>query len=104
LFLSSTDEKLLQEKIAGVEEIFGNKLLPDGGDSIAGDVLRLLREKNFSLATAESCTGGMISSELTAISGSSDVYKGSFITYSNESKEKLLGVSCGFRRPLDSKS
>ena len=45
------------------------------------------------LATAESCTGGMIGEQITAVSGSSKVYKGGIISYSNEIKTTLLGVA-----------
>ena len=54
-------------------------------------VLDILADKT--LATAESCTGGMIGSFLTAIPGSSKVYKGGVISYTNQVKENLLGVS-----------
>lgn len=55
------------------------------------DVLKALKGKT--LVTAESCTGGMIGAELTAIAGSSAVYKGGIISYTNEIKHVLLGVS-----------
>jgi nicotinamide-nucleotide amidase len=47
------------------------------------------------LATAESCTGGLIAATLTAIAGSSDVVERGFVTYSNEAKMELLGVPAG---------
>jgi nicotinamide-nucleotide amidase len=50
------------------------------------------RAKNILLATAESCTGGLIAAALTAIAGSSDVVDRGFITYSNEAKIELIGV------------
>ena len=53
-------------------------------------VLDALGDKT--LATAESCTGGMIGSFLTAVPGSSRVYKGGIISYTNQVKEELLGV------------
>ena len=53
----------------------------------------LLMNKNKNLATAESCTGGYLAHLLTSIPGSSSFYKGSLITYSNESKENLLKVN-----------
>ena len=59
-------------------------------NDLAAQVLSVLRGKT--LATAESCTGGMIGAALTAIPGSSAVYKGGVICYTNEVKEKLLGV------------
>ena len=49
--------------------------------------------KNLTVTTAESCTGGMISSAIVHISGSSKIYKSSFIVYSNEMKSKLLNIS-----------
>lgn len=57
-------------------------------------LLSLCREKGVTLATAESCTGGMIGTTLTSIPGSSDVYLGGIISYANSAKENLLGVSC----------
>ena len=49
--------------------------------------------KGMKLSLAESCTGGMIASEITSLSGSSAFFMGSAVTYSNESKENILGVS-----------
>ncbi len=56
-------------------------------------LIKLLEEKNIVLSTAESCTGGMIGAFLTSIPGISEYYGYGFITYSNEAKQKLLGVS-----------
>ena len=53
----------------------------------------LMTSKGLKLSLAESCTGGMISSEITDLSGSSEFFLGSAVTYSNESKESILGVS-----------
>jgi len=55
-------------------------------------LLSLLRKKGKTLATAESCTGGMLGSMITAIPGSSDVYEGGVVSYSNEVKRRLLNV------------
>ncbi len=57
------------------------------------EVSYLLRDKGLMLATAESCTGGLISAAMTELSGSSAVFDRSFITYSNEAKIDMLGVS-----------
>jgi len=64
------------------------------GDDIdaAIDLLDQCRRASVRLATAESCTGGMIGAALTAIAGSSDVVECGFITYSNEAKHDMLGV------------
>ncbi|HEY8049693.1 MAG TPA: CinA family protein [Ramlibacter sp.] len=52
----------------------------------------LLRERQWMLATAESCTGGMIAAACTDLAGSSDWFERGFVTYSNEAKTELLGV------------
>lgn len=58
----------------------------------ASDVLAACRSAGLRLATAESCTGGLIAARLTDIAGSSDVVERGFVTYSNEAKAELLGV------------
>ena len=55
-------------------------------------VVDLLRGAGLSISVAESCTGGLLSKRLTDVPGASDVYMGSVVTYSNESKERLLGI------------
>ena len=59
---------------------------------LAESVLALCRARGLMLATAESCTGGMIAAALTDIAGSSDVVERGFVTYSNAAKAELLGV------------
>jgi len=59
---------------------------------LAEAVLAACRRKGMKLATAESCTGGMVAAALTDIAGSSDVVERGFVTYSNEAKTELLGV------------
>ena len=61
--------------------------------SLCCDVLKALQGKT--LATAESCTGGGIGAAITAVPGSSAVYKGGIISYSNEVKQVLLGIPAG---------
>lgn len=59
---------------------------------LAEDVIKSYAEKGLMIATAESCTGGMIASALTDIAGSSAVVDRGFVTYSNEAKMDMLGV------------
>jgi nicotinamide-nucleotide amidase len=59
----------------------------------AEEVLDLCRTRRLLLATAESCTGGLLAALLTEVPGSSKVFERGFITYSNDSKMTLLGVS-----------
>ncbi len=60
--------------------------------TLAQSVLEACRARNWRLATAESCTGGLVAGALTAIAGASDVVERGFVTYSNEAKSELLGV------------
>jgi nicotinamide-nucleotide amidase len=64
-------------------------------DLIAGaeDLVRLLRTRQITLVTAESCTGGLLAALMTEIPGSSHIFERGFVTYSNEAKTELLGVS-----------
>ena len=80
-------EKKKLEEILG-DDIFCEEDIPL--EVIVGD---LLRKKQLTVATAESCTGGSIAERLTSIAGSSDYFKGSVVAYSNEVKMKLLQVS-----------
>ena len=57
-----------------------------------GRIAELLRERAWKLATAESCTGGMIAAACTDLAGSSDWFERGFVTYSNEAKNEMLGV------------
>ena len=60
--------------------------------SLAAQVLETARAKGWRIATAESCTGGMVAAALTDTPGSSDVFDRGFVTYSYASKEAMLGV------------
>ena len=62
------------------------------GMTLEEQFVALMREKNLTLAVAESCTGGMLSSRIIDVAGVSDVYKAGFVTYANEAKQKLIGV------------
>jgi len=56
-------------------------------------LVALLRQKGFHVSTAESCTGGLIAAAIVDVSGASNVFEEGYITYSDQVKEKLLGVS-----------
>lgn len=58
----------------------------------AEQVLALARAKGIHIATAESCTGGLIAGALTEVAGSSDVFDRGFVSYSNQAKQEMLGV------------
>lgn len=67
---------------------------------LAADVLEKACSRKWKIATAESCTGGLIAGALTEIAGSSDVFERGFVTYSNEAKTEMLGVEAGLIKSL----
>jgi nicotinamide-nucleotide amidase len=71
----------------------GRYLFSEDERSIAQIVLDLCRARGITLATAESCTGGLVASRLTSIPGASDVFLGAVVAYADEVKERELGVS-----------
>jgi nicotinamide-nucleotide amidase len=83
-------------KIAPVEkEILarlGDYYFGEDDETLESVVGRLLKEKGTTLALAESCTGGLLAKRLTDIAGSSAYFREGLVTYTNESKERLLGV------------
>lgn len=65
----------------------------EGVDSSAASVLDILRTQGLTLSAAESCTGGLVAAALTDVPGSSEVFKGCAVTYWEDAKEAVLGVS-----------
>ena len=67
-------------------------MFPDDIDALAHEVIRAAIDKGLMIATAESCTGGLVAGALTAVAGSSAVVDRGFVTYSNAAKGELVGV------------
>ncbi|MBT8044017.1 MAG: nicotinamide-nucleotide amidohydrolase family protein, partial [Verrucomicrobiae bacterium] len=63
------------------------------GETLEQVVVKLLQEKGKTVSLAESCTGGMVASRITNVSGASEVFTHGFVTYSNHAKQQLLGVN-----------
>ncbi|WP_110458992.1 CinA family nicotinamide mononucleotide deamidase-related protein [Shewanella algidipiscicola] len=82
----------LPEVVAVIKQQLGECVVADNSDSLAKVVHQLLLEQASSLSVAESCTGGMIANNLVAFAGSSGYLHQGLVTYSNESKIKVLGV------------
>lgn len=70
----------------------GDQIYTTGDDTLEEIIGRELRQRRWKIAVAESCTGGLIGGRLTNVSGSSEYFDRSLVTYSNESKMELLGV------------
>lgn len=77
---------------SGLRERFGRAVFSEGPAKLEELVLDLLRDQGRMLATAESCTAGLVAARLAGVPGSSDVLAGGLITYSNELKQRLLQV------------
>lgn len=71
----------------------GEYIYAEGEEGLEYALVSALREKGLTLATAESCTGGLVSQRITQVPGSSEVFGFGFCTYANEAKHRLLGVS-----------
>jgi nicotinamide-nucleotide amidase len=67
-------------------------MFPDDIVALANEVLEAAKAEGVMVATAESCTAGLVSAALTAISGSAEVMERGFVTYTNEAKHEMLGV------------
>lgn len=83
--------------VARAEELvrtkLGDVIFTASDEDLATVLVRLLRQRNETLALAESCTGGFLANEITNIDGASAIFRGGFVTYSNEEKTRALGVS-----------
>ncbi len=86
-------EGLCKPVIEEINRRIGEYVYGIDSESIEQRVVELLKEQGLTLATAESCTAGYISKRITDISGASSVFEFGAVTYSNEIKEKILGVS-----------
>lgn len=82
----------VEDAVQWVVRRLGNHAFSDSGRSMEQTVGMLLREKNATLAVAESCTGGLIANLLTDVPGSSDYFLFSAVTYANDAKIKILNV------------
>ena len=90
--LVSEDTKRIEHLSDKIYDQMGNYIYGEDWESLEEIIGRQLREYGFTIATAESCTGGLMSDRITNIAGSSDYYLGGVVTYSNEAKTTLLGV------------
>jgi len=86
-------KKAIEAHFATLKEILGNAVYGEDNQTLETVVLSFLKSKSATLSTAESCTGGKISSMITSVPGSSSVFAGGIIAYSNEVKIKTLGVN-----------
>lgn len=89
-----TAKKLMEPMLEELKKRFGNYIFTmDENVTMEEAIVDILKEKGMTVTTAESCTGGLLAGRIMNVPGASSVYKEGYITYANESKEKLLQVS-----------
>jgi len=93
LFVEEEGRSRADELVAGLRERAGRHLFAEDERPVEEIVLDACRERGLTLATAESCTGGLVAARLTSVAGSSDVFVGGVVAYSNGVKANELGVS-----------
>lgn len=86
-------EKELEQESVKLKELLGNAIYGEGEDSLQSSLGRILKNRGESISTAESCTGGMIASLITSVSGASEYFHGSVVSYNNDIKINTLGVN-----------
>ncbi len=70
----------------------GEYIYGEDDTTLVEDLVKKLIEKKLTISTAESCTGGLIASEITSVAGSSEIFGSGYVTYANSAKMKMLGV------------
>lgn len=85
-------EKELEQESIKLKKLLGNAVYGEGEDSLQSSLGKILKSRGESISTAESCTGGMIASLITSVSGASEYFHGSVVSYSNDAKINTLKV------------
>lgn len=89
---SETAEAMLAPVVSDVREILGDVVYGIDVSGLPEACMKLLKEQGLTMATAESCTGGCVAQQLTALPGASTVYRGGVVSYWSEVKADVLGV------------
>jgi nicotinamide-nucleotide amidase len=92
LIVSPEGRARADQLVTGLRERSGRHLFAEDERPLAAMVLDLCRSQGLTLATAESCTGGLVAARLTSVAGSSDAFLGGVVAYANEVKSRELGV------------
>lgn len=89
-----TGDKLIKPVVKEIKKRLGRAVYSvREEETLEMTLVRLLKKHELTVATAESCTGGLVASRIVNVSGASDVFKEGFVTYSNKAKRKHLDVS-----------
>ena len=76
-----------------IRDMFGEYVFGSDEETLEGTIIEMLAQRGWSVTTAESCTGGLLAGRLVDYPGASRVFREGYITYANEAKEEILGVS-----------
>ena len=88
------EARAIAEALSGkVEDELGSSVFTQRDEPLEAALMRHCVDRKLTLAVAESCTGGMIAQKITAVSGSSDFFRGGMVAYSNDAKRQWLGVA-----------
>jgi nicotinamide-nucleotide amidase len=85
-------DKLIARDEASIRALISEAIFGEDDDTLASVIVRTLRERSQTVATVESCTGGLVASQITEIPGASEVFRTGWITYANETKSREVGV------------
>jgi len=86
------DPKAIGAADAIIRRELGARIFSDNDETLETVVVRLLKQRKETLATAESCTGGLIANKITNVSGASEVFLAGYVTYANSAKSDVLNV------------
>jgi nicotinamide-nucleotide amidase len=86
------DPNAIRTADAIIRRELGISIFSDNGEALAAVVVKLLKQRSETLATAESCTGGLIANQITDVSGASDVFVAGYVTYANSAKSDVLNI------------
>ena len=92
LIAKSTNKEAFNQYVNSFIKSNEEYIISEGFDSIEETLVKLLNKYNLTISFAESCTGGLMASSIINVSGASNILKESYVTYSDESKMKILGV------------
>jgi nicotinamide-nucleotide amidase len=90
---NAVTRKMLEQETEKLRALIATNYFGEDEDTLEKVVGNILKERNETMATAESCTGGHLAAKITKMPGASQFYKGSIIAYANEIKKQLLNVS-----------
>ncbi len=97
-------QDLLKKQVALFRDRLGDYIYSSDGSEMHETVVRMLQEMNVRIAVAESCTGGLMASRITSVSGASHIFELGFASYSDRAKERALGVDAAIVRKYTSVS